>query len=101
MADFEKVLKLPSLFEGCFDSKDGVPEFKILIDGKWRQGIGGTTIDVKSPIDGALIARVQGSTAFDADAAVNSAFSSRKKIRDIPAIDRIKYSQQSKARHSG
>jgi glyceraldehyde-3-phosphate dehydrogenase [NAD(P)+] len=89
MADFEKVLKLPSLFEGCFDSKDGVPEFKILIDGKWRQGIGGTTIDVKSPIDGALIARVQGSTAFDADAAVSSAFSSRKKIRDIPAIDRI------------
>ncbi len=89
VTNLEKVMKLPSLFEGCYTSRDGVPEFKILVDGKWRQSSGGATIDVKSPIDEALIARVQSGTAGDADAAVNSAYASRKKIRDIPAIDRI------------
>ena len=49
----------------------------------------GGTIDVISPIDGSLIARVQSGTTVDADRAVNAAFVSRKKIRDIPAIDRI------------
>jgi glyceraldehyde-3-phosphate dehydrogenase [NAD(P)+] len=87
--ELETSLKLPSLFEGCYDSKSGVPEFKILIDGKWRKSVGGNTIDVSSPIDGALVARVQSGVALDADAAVNSAYASRKKIRDIPAIDRI------------
>ena len=83
-------MKLPSLFEESYSTeKDGIPEFKIFIDGKWRLGAGGSTIDVRSPIDGAVIARVQSGTASDADAAVNSAFASRKKIRDIPAIDRI------------
>jgi glyceraldehyde-3-phosphate dehydrogenase [NAD(P)+] len=46
-------------------------------------------IDVNSPIDRTLIARVQSGTASDADEAANSAYASRKKIRDIPAIDRI------------
>lgn len=89
----EKVLKLPSLFDGCYDSSssstDGTPEFKILVDGKWRVSSNGATIDVNSPIDGSLIARVQSGSMLDADAAVNSAYNSRKKIRDIPAIDRI------------
>ena len=44
---------------------------------------------VKSPIDRVVIARVQSETASDASNAVNSAYDSRKKIRDIPAIDRI------------
>ena len=61
----------------------------MFIDGKWSKATGGSTIDVRSPIDGAVIARVQSGTTVDADRAVNSAFASRKKIRDIPAIDRI------------
>lgn len=83
-------LKLPSLFEGCYVAKDGIPEFKILVDGKWRESSSGSSLlDVRSPIDGRIIARVQSASPIDADAAVNSAFASRKKIRDIPAIDRI------------
>jgi len=82
-------MKLPSLFEGCYSIRDGIPEFKILVDGKWRESSNKNTIDVKSPIDGRVIARVQGSSSLDAEAAVNVAFASRKKIRDIPAIDRI------------
>ena len=46
-------------------------------------------IEVKSPIDRSLIARVQSGTTSDADEAVQSAYAARKKIRDIPAIDRI------------
>ncbi len=61
----------------------------MFIGGKWSKATGGGTIDVRSPIDRAVIARVQSGTTVDADKAVNSAFVSRKKIRDIPAIDRI------------
>jgi acyl-CoA reductase-like NAD-dependent aldehyde dehydrogenase len=85
---FETV-KLPSLFADCYTSKEGVPEFRMFIDGKWSRATGGGTIDVRSPIDGAVIARVQSGTTVDADRAVNAAFVSRRKIRDIPAIDRI------------
>jgi len=86
--DFETI-KLPSLFADCYRSREGIPEFGMFIDGKWSQATGGATIDVRSPIDGAVIARVQSGTMDDADKAVNAAFVSRKKIRDIPAIDRI------------
>jgi glyceraldehyde-3-phosphate dehydrogenase [NAD(P)+] len=89
-ADLDQIVKLPPVFDGCYTtSSAGIPEFKILVNGEWRQSSGGSLIDVKSPIDRILIARVQSGTASDADEAVNSAYDSRKKIRDIPAIDRI------------
>lgn len=89
VAEVVNSFRLPSLFDRCYSVKDGIPQFKMLIDGKWQESSGKTTIDVRSPIDGQVFARVQSGTTSDADAAVNSAFTSRKKIRDIPAIDRI------------
>ncbi len=89
-ADLDQIIKLPSVFDGCYTiSPGGIPEFKILANGEWRQSSSGSLIEVKSPIDRVVIARVQSGTASDAAEAVKSAYDSRKKIRDIPAIDRI------------
>jgi len=61
----------------------------MLIDGKWRQSSGGKTLGVDSPIDDRVIARVQAATAKDVDDAVGAAYRARRKMRDIPGIDRI------------
>ncbi len=46
-------------------------------------------MDVDSPIDGSVIAKVQAASKPDVRDAVAAAFRARKSIRDIPAIDRI------------
>jgi glyceraldehyde-3-phosphate dehydrogenase [NAD(P)+] len=80
-----------NLMRECYSLSpvDGIPEFKILVDGRWERSVGGRTIDVDSPIDDKVVARVQSGTAEDVENAVNAASNSRRRIRDIPAIDRI------------
>ena len=90
-------LKLSSLFGDCYDVGDEISEFKLFIDGKWSQGTGGSTLDVDSPIDDSVIAKVQAGTAADVERAVAAAYQARKPIRDIPGIDRIDL--LNKARH--
>jgi glyceraldehyde-3-phosphate dehydrogenase [NAD(P)+] len=82
-------LKLSSLFSDCYVEKAGVLEFRQLIGGRWVEAKGGETLDVDTPIDDTVFARVQGATPEDADLAVNAAYGARRAIRDIPAIDRI------------
>ncbi len=77
------------LFRDCYSIVDGVPEFKLFIDGRWEGSSGGKTLDVDSPIDQRVIARVQSGNNDDVEKAVRAAFNARRKIRDIPAIDRI------------
>jgi glyceraldehyde-3-phosphate dehydrogenase [NAD(P)+] len=81
-------LSLSSFFSDCFVEED-VPEFKMLIGGRWVASKGGGTLDVDTPIDDSVFARVQAGVPEDVDAAVEAAFRARKAIRDIPAIDRI------------
>jgi glyceraldehyde-3-phosphate dehydrogenase [NAD(P)+] len=90
-------LKLGSLFRDCYDVRKGITEFKLFIDGKWSRGTGRRTLDVDSPIDESVIARVQAGTAADVERAVAAAYRARKPIRDIPGIDRIDL--LNKARH--
>ena len=90
-------LKLSSLFDGCYEMKEGVPEFKMLIDGKWTPGSGKAKTDVDSPIDDSVIARVRAASGEDVDGAVAAAHKARKKIRDMPAIERIEV--LNRARH--
>jgi acyl-CoA reductase-like NAD-dependent aldehyde dehydrogenase len=80
---------LSHLFEDCYVMKDSLPEFKMLIDGSWQFSSGGRSLDVDSPIDDRVIARVQNATTDNVDKAVKAAHNARRKIRDIPAIDRI------------
>ena len=82
-------LKLSNLFSDCYALKNGVPEFRNFVDGKWVRSSKGKTMAVDSPIDDGLIARVQASGKEDVDRAVEAAYDARKLIREIPAIDRI------------
>jgi glyceraldehyde-3-phosphate dehydrogenase [NAD(P)+] len=89
MLEKEQVkLGLSRFFSDCFTEKD-VPEFKMLIGGRWVTSKGGGTLDVDTPIDDSVFARVQAGAPEDVDAAVEAAFRARRAIRDIPAIDRI------------
>ena len=82
-------LRLSKLFADCYDVRRGVPEFRLFIGGEWSQSSGRRTLDVDTPIDDSVIARVQAGTAADAERAVEAAYGARKPIRDIPGIDRI------------
>jgi glyceraldehyde-3-phosphate dehydrogenase [NAD(P)+] len=82
-------LELSGLFADCYDVKSGIPEFKMFEGGNWVLSSDGGTLDVDSPINDAVIAKVQAATRTDVEAAVGAAHQARRKIRDIPAIDRI------------
>jgi acyl-CoA reductase-like NAD-dependent aldehyde dehydrogenase len=82
-------LKLSNMFAECYSEKNGIPEFRLLIDGKWVQSSKHETLDVDTPIDDSIVANVQAATVEDVDSAVDAAYRARKSIRDIPAIDRI------------
>ena len=81
--------RISELFRDCYSNVEGIPEFKLFLDGAWQQSNSGKTIDVDSPIDQKVIARVQSGDASDVEKAINSAYNARRKIRDISAIDRI------------
>lgn len=82
-------LRLSSLFADCFVEKEGIPEFKLLIGGRWTESRGQGTLDIDTPIDDSVIARVQAAAVEDVNEAVEAAYRARRSIRDIPAIDRI------------
>jgi glyceraldehyde-3-phosphate dehydrogenase [NAD(P)+] len=84
-----ETFQLSQLFQDCYVTNDAVAEFKMFIDGQWQDSSSGKTIDVDSPIDNSIFAKVQSGTSVDVDKAVNAAHNARRKIRDIPAIDRI------------
>jgi glyceraldehyde-3-phosphate dehydrogenase [NAD(P)+] len=82
-------LRPSSLFTECYQERGGIPEFRLFIGGKWVESTGGETLDVDSPIDDSVIAKVQAATPEDVEKAVGAAYQARRAIRDIPAIDRI------------
>jgi acyl-CoA reductase-like NAD-dependent aldehyde dehydrogenase len=77
------------LFRDCYTSVEGIPTFKLFIDGRWENSSTGKLVPVDSPIDGSVIARVQGAGKEDVERAVIAAHNARRRIRDISAIDRI------------
>ena len=82
-------LKLSGLFADCCSDQDGVPQFKLFTGGRWAPASSGRTMEIDSPIDDTVIARVQAADAKDVERAVETAYRARRAIRDIPAIDRI------------
>ncbi len=82
-------LVLSNMFSECYAEKGGIPEFQMLIGGRWVGSEDGGTMDIDTPIDDSVFARVQAATVGDVDRAVGDAHSARRSVRDIPAIDRI------------
>ena len=94
---FELYENLSEIFKNTYKEQNGVKVFKNFINGRWVESNSEECISINSPINGELIARVQRSTREDVEAAIDSAYESRKKIREIAAIERIRV--LNKARH--
>ncbi|HWG89435.1 MAG TPA: aldehyde dehydrogenase family protein [Candidatus Thermoplasmatota archaeon] len=71
-------------------SPNGTPgTYRCYINGKWRASSNGATFAVTNPATGEVIAHVPKMTREDAAEAVEAAYQSRRRIRDIPAIERV------------
>lgn len=81
-------LPLSSLFDGIYSVSDDIPNFKMLIGGTWIEAERASQFDVRTPIDGSVIARAQMASSIDVDSAVTAAQENRG-IRDLPGIERI------------
>ena len=80
--------QLGDIFEPIYSvSKNGSLDFKMLLDGEWFSL--DERIEVRSPIDGNLIATVPSSSEREADRAVESSYANRNLIRTIPAVKKI------------
>ena len=75
-------------------SKSGVPDFKILLASKWTSL--DQRIEVRSPIDGNLIATVPSASEQEAKRAVDSSHANRNAIRTIPAVQKIDIFQRAR-----
>ncbi len=83
-------IELGDFFKALYESgRNGLPEFKMYINGEWVSSETGETIDVDSPIDNSIVGRVAKAGAKDIEDAINSAYENRKKNRELPAIDKL------------
>ena len=85
----EKVrVDVPDFFSGAVAPGD-IPTLHLLVGGKWVPAGDGATFEVRSPIDGSVIARAAKATAEDVEDAVAAARGSRANFRSMPAADRL------------
>ena len=88
MAKDDLNLRLGPVFDGIYGAEEEVRTFNMLIGGSWQSSEKKETFEVRTPIDGSLIARAQLGLRGDVSRAVNAAKENRG-IRDLPAIERI------------
>jgi acyl-CoA reductase-like NAD-dependent aldehyde dehydrogenase len=79
---------LPDLFSPALAGGDP-PLLQILVGGKWQAATTGETFDVRTPIDGSVIARAQRGGPEDVEAAVAAAVGARDDFRRQPAAERL------------
>jgi acyl-CoA reductase-like NAD-dependent aldehyde dehydrogenase len=70
-------------------NSDAVPVLRLLIGGKWGEAADGELFDVRSPIDGSVIARAQRAGKGDIASAIAAARAARVEFRRIPAAERL------------
>ena len=81
-------LDLSSSFDEIYDIKDELKIFNMFAGGKWRASEKNEAFDIRTPIDGSVIARAQRATPEDVNQAASAAKEMRG-IRELPAIERI------------
>ena len=83
-----KSLRLPDIFNPIYELSDtGCLNFKMLLDGSWVAKP--ERVEVRSPIDGSLVATIPSASTSEAERAVEAAYSNRNSIRIIPAVKKI------------
>ncbi len=80
--------QLGPVFDEIFTVEEGIPVFKMLIDGVWRVAEKFGQFDIHTPIDGSIIAKAQLGTRQDVNVAASAA-KEKRVIRNLPAIERI------------
>ncbi len=80
---------LSTFFNPIREMRDGIPSFKLFIQGLWVGAGGGGTLAVDSPIDDSVVAYVPDSSASDVDAAIDAAVGARRAIQEIPGSSRV------------
>ena len=89
------VVKLATVFDPIYSIPDsGAMDFKMLLDGQWVSLP--QRIEVRSPIDGGVVATVPSASEREAERAVESSFINRNSIRTIPAVKKIEIFQQAR-----
>ncbi len=84
------MLHLSKFFDDIYEAdQKGIPCFKLFSGGKWFFSRDKKFIDIKSPIDDSVIARVSMADEKDADDAVANANKGKMAIRGLPAIERL------------
>lgn len=87
--------KLGKVFEPIYSVSDKATlEFKMLLGGGWISLP--QRIEVRSPIDGSLVAEVPSASEREAEEAVKSSYSNRSAIRSIPAVEKIELFQRTR-----
>jgi len=88
-------LKLATVFDPiCRTSDSGILGFSMLLEGRWVSL--DSKIEIRSPIDGSLLAVVPNSSQTEAERAVESSFANRNAIRTIPAVEKIEIFQRTR-----
>lgn len=82
-------IDVPGFFQPAIGPGDGVPETQLLVGGKWRAAAKGDVFEVRSPIDGIVIARAAKASAGDVEEAIAAARQAREGFRATPAAGRL------------
>ena len=85
-------LSLDGMFAPVADGGGDLPVLRLLIDGEWRTAA--ETFEVRTPIDGSVIAHAQEASDDDLQAAIAAAKAARPSIRGVPAAERLAICQR-------
>ncbi len=87
--DHESRIDVSELFRPAILPTDGAPDLQLLVAGEWRAAAKGEMFEVRSPIDGNLIARAAKASRDDVEEAIAAARQARDGFRGLPAAARL------------
>ncbi|HEX2065007.1 MAG TPA: aldehyde dehydrogenase family protein [Acidimicrobiales bacterium] len=85
----EARVEVPDFFRPAAVPNEGVLDLQLLVGGEWRGAASGKVFEVRSPIDGSVIARAAKASGEDVEAAIAAARDARERFRSLPAAERL------------
>ena len=83
-------VEVPDLFASAASAgDDGALDLRLLVGGEWRAAAKGEAFDVRTPIDGSVVARAAKASPEDVEAAIAAACEARTRFRSLPAAERL------------
>jgi len=82
-------IEVSEFFRPAVVPTDGVADLQLLVGGEWRGASTGDVFDVRSPIDGSVVARAAKASGDDVEEAIAAARHARADFRALPAASRL------------